>query len=73
MNDDDQRASRAMRLRHFAEIYSAMLAERPYMEMLARHHSMKTAELTTDERVTVERYLKANRLNDLLHPDGLSG
>jgi len=55
------------RLKRFAELYNAMMAERPYMEMLARHTSMKKAELTADERITAERCLKANCLGELLH------
>jgi len=54
------------RLKRFAELYNAMMAERPYMEMLARHTSMKNADLTEDERITAERCLKGNCLGDLL-------
>jgi hypothetical protein len=54
------------RLRRFAELYNALMAERPYMEMLARHTSMKKAELTDEERITAERCLKGNCLGELL-------
>jgi hypothetical protein len=55
------------RLKRFAELYNQLMAERPYMEMLARHTSMKKAELTVDERITAERCLKGNCLGELLH------
>ena len=58
----------ADRLKRFAELYKQMMSERPYMEMLARHTSMKKAELTADERVTAERCLKADCLAELLGP-----
>lgn len=38
------------------------------MEMLARHTSMKKAELSTAERATADHYLKTHRLNELLNP-----
>ena len=56
------------RLKRFVQIYNATLAERPYMEMLIRHTSMRKAELTDDERATAVRYLKSHTLNELLGP-----
>jgi hypothetical protein len=36
------------------------------MEMLARHHSMKAAELTPDEQVIAAYHIKTRRLNELI-------
>jgi hypothetical protein len=56
------------RLKHFAEIYEAKMAARPFMEILARYESMTEAGLLVGEREKADFYLDTNRFNELLHP-----
>lgn len=66
MEDHEERAASTGRLKLFAQIYSKLLAERPYMEMLARHTSMEKAHLTADERTTAATYLRSGTVAELL-------
>jgi hypothetical protein len=66
MSSKDESDESAHRLSNFAERYNALMAERPYMEMLARHTSMNKAGLTADERAIAARYIKSRRVSDLI-------
>jgi hypothetical protein len=56
------------RLKRFAEIYTAKMATRPFMEIIARYESMTEAGLLVGEREKADFYLDTNRFNELLHP-----
>ncbi len=57
------------RLRLFAEIYTARMAGKPYMEIRARYDSMTEAKLEVKEREFAEKMVDTGKLDEILHPE----
>lgn len=57
------------RLRLFAQIYSAKVAAKPFMEIIARYDAMTEAKLELGEREFAENSIDAGKLDELLNPE----
>ena len=56
-------------MRLFAEIYTAKIAAKPFMEIIARYDAMTEAKLELGEREFAENTIDAGKLDTLLHPE----